>query len=278
MIDAFQLTRVLFRAALLSLLAGVYTCAVILIERRTEADVPDLPGPLVAALIFVASLLLGFRTNRAYERWWEARTLWGRLISVSRNLAVKVRGLIQPSAEEKAEVLRLTVDYGRRLRDHLSGGAAGDAAGQGHIPSSIVTQLYAVLNRWKKWGLVSDAELLILDRELREFLEVCGGCERIKNTPTAISWRRFVRQVTAIYLFILPWGLPDAFGFWNVPLMVLIAYLVIGVEAIAHYVEEPFGDTEDHLDLEAICSSIERSCSEILGGQDVSSRQGMAHG
>ena len=96
--------------------------------------------------------------------------------------------------------------------------------------------------------------------------EVCGACERIKNTLIAQSYRVFVRQCLFLYLLVLPWGLVDDFEYWTVPLTVLVSYLLVAGEAIAHDVEEPFGANEDHLDLDAICRGIESSVGEILEG------------
>ena len=80
----------------------------------------------------------------------------------------------------------------------------------------------------------------MLDVEAREFLEVCGACERIKNTMVSISWRTFTRQCIVASLLLLPWGLVEDFGMWTVLLTILISYFVIAGEAIARYVEDPF--------------------------------------
>jgi len=95
-------------------------------------------------------------------------------------------------------------------------------------------------------------------------LEVCGGCERIKDTPMSVSWRSFTWQCIGVYLLVLPWGLVDDFGAWTTPLTILVAYFVIAGEGIARYVEEPFGLHEDHLDLDTICQGIDRSVSDVL--------------
>ncbi len=95
-------------------------------------------------------------------------------------------------------------------------------------------------------------------------LEVCGSCERIKDTPMSVSWRSFTWQCIVVYLLVLPWGLVDDFGAWTIPLTILVAYFVIAGEGIARCVEEPFGLHEDHLDLESICHGINRSVSEVL--------------
>ena len=95
-------------------------------------------------------------------------------------------------------------------------------------------------------------------------MDVCGGCERIHRTPLAKSYRWFVRQLIAIYLITLPWGLTEDFGIWTVPTVVLIGYFMIGLEAIAADIEEPFGTDADDLRLDEMCRSVDASVREIM--------------
>ena len=213
------------------------------------------------------AVLIGFRVNRAYERWWEGRILWGTLVNVSRNLAVKVRRFADPTPAERRLVRDLIVRFAETLRVHLQ----TDDLESGrikHPPSAVVNQIYALFADWSNAGRISDQRLWIIDREARVLLDVCGACERIKNTLMSSSWRYLTRQCIVLYLLILPWGLIDDFAYWTIPMVVIIAYLVISAEAVAHYVERPFGETEDHLDLDAICTAIDRSVSEILSVDD----------
>jgi putative membrane protein len=95
-------------------------------------------------------------------------------------------------------------------------------------------------------------------------LDICGGCERIRNTPISPSYRRFIRHAIGIYLLTLPWGLVDQFHWWSVPITSLVAYLMIGVEVLAEDVEQPFGTGADDLKLDDICAAIRRSVDDIV--------------
>jgi putative membrane protein len=95
-------------------------------------------------------------------------------------------------------------------------------------------------------------------------MDVCGGCERIRKTPIAASYRTFIRQSITIYLATLPWGVVDLLGWWTVGVAALVGYFMIGVEVLAEDVEEPFGTDDDDLDLDGICATIERSIREIV--------------
>jgi putative membrane protein len=235
-------------------------------------DIPQFALPLEAALTFAMGMLVLFRINRAYERWWEARTLWGALVNASRNLAVKTRQLAQVDQADKQEMGRLIVGFCYVLKDHLRDqsqlsrvpGLADSTDPPEHLPSFIVQQIYGKLKGWIQAGALSREELWIIDSEARMLLEVCGSCERIKDTLMSRSWRLLTRQCLAVYLLVTPWALVEEFRYWTIPITALVAYFIIAAEGIAHYVEEPFGTQEDHLDLEDICSKIEKSVGEII--------------
>jgi len=253
---------------------GAYSSLALLKSYPPFVYVPNIPTGLDAALSFAMALLLAFRINRAYERWWEARTLWGTLVNVSRNLAVKIRELHCPDLDARQSIRNIIVAFCRGLKDHLRDdadltslpGFEKDQAAPEHLPSYIARKLYGTFRRWKEDGTLSDEQLWVLDSETRVLLDVCGGCERIKNTLMSISWRSFTWQCITLYLLVLPWGLVEEFGWWTILVTIVVAYVLIACEMIARYVEEPFGVHEDHLDLEGICHGIDRSVTEVLLG------------
>ena len=266
------LTAPLLRVWMWALPVGAYSYLALLKSYQPFASIPGIPAALDAALSFAIALILAFRINRAYERWWEARTLWGSLVNVCRNLAVKVRELHHPSPDDRLAIRNLIVAFCFGLKDHLRNdirlqslpGFEDDPHTPGHVPSYIVARIYRLLDRWKAEQKLSPEQIWVLDSELRMLLEVCGACERIKNTMMSISWRSFTWQCIGVYLLVLPWGLVGDFGAWTIPLCMVVAYFVIAGEGIARYVEEPFGVDEDHLDLEGICHNIDASVSEVL--------------
>jgi putative membrane protein len=257
-----------------ALAVGAYSCLSLLKSCPPFVYVPAIPAGLDAALSFAMALLIAFRINRAYERWWEARTLWGTLVNVSRNLAVKVRELHSPDVDQRRSVRNLIVAFCLGLKDHLRDdadlarlpGFETEEAAPGHLPSYLVRKLYGLFHQWRADGKLSDQQLWVLDSEARVLLDVCGACERIKTTLMSVSWRFYTRQCIALYLLALPWGLVDDFEVWTIPVTILVTYVVMAGEVIASYVEEPFGVHEDHLDLEGICQGIDHSVSEVLLG------------
>lgn len=198
------------------------------------------------------SMLLVFRTNTAYDRWWEARKLWGSLVNSSRNLALQLAVLL-PEPGERA-FFRVALGYFPvALKNHLRGVPAqpvpGPAAGltlnpAGHVPNQVAL---AILDRLVRGGMSTD-RLLLMNADLRNFAEVCGACERIRNTP-------------------IPFSYSVTLGWLVVPVVVLVFYALASLELIAEEIENPFGMDANDLPLEDLCAAIERSVNEILADQ-----------
>ncbi len=258
--------------ALSSLGMGVYSLLPILKEYTQFAHINNMPSQLQAALSLVLGCLLVFRTNTAYNRWWEARTLWGTLVNTSRNAAIKLNQIARVTEEDRLKARELLIAFPVALKHHLRGEsttllpAAIVALSRNavHVPQSLVHQLYEIVGNAKRTGVIDGDELRVLDTELTRFLDVCGACERILKTRIVASFRIFARQCMMLVLLTFPWGIVNDFGWWTVPLTVIVSYFMIGLEVVAEHVEEPFGYDEDDLDLDAICATIEASVSETF--------------
>jgi ion channel-forming bestrophin family protein len=279
--DGFSLlsklrSRTLLYVSALALLVGFYALLPLCKEYSTWKELWDIPSNIHASLSLVLGCLLVFRTNTAYSRWWEARTLWGGLVNASRNLAAKVGQMVDLPAAELAEAEKDIVAFCHALKDHLRDGAAGkrlpgfdgEILKAHHLPAHLISRRYAALREWKKAGYIDGDELRVIDADLAKFLDICGGCERIRNTRVVRSFRYFARQSVLVFLITFPWALVHDFGWWTIPVSMIAAYFMLGLEIVAEHIEEPFGFDEDDLDLDRICESIERSVKEIVAPND----------
>jgi putative membrane protein len=221
----------------------------------------------------VLSFLIAFRNNHAYDRWWEARKLWGQLINESRNLCLKVRVLagIEPAGRDRIGML--VIAFGAALKDHLRGRDGSDEAPAGggaervqaHEPGRLAAAIYGTVAEWQSQGRLDGWALLWLDGQVKSLMEICGACERIRNTPLSSSYRALLRQGIALYLVVSPFYLIEDTGLVGFPLFILAAYFLLGIEMVAEEIEEPFGSGGDNLPLERYCATIEASVLEILG-------------
>lgn len=222
----------------------------------------------------VLGLLLVFRTNSAYERWWEGRKLWGQLTNDSRNLSMKVSTMVGISEVEKRQFGELVISFAYALKHHLRETAPNEplpglsnltVADAEHLPLTIANRIYQTVSSWQSKGLIDGLTFIVLDQHTRALMDICGSCERIKGSPIAISYRAFMRQGIALNLLTWPWYLTQEFPVWfSLPPLLVGAYFLIGIELIAEDVEDPFGHDGDDLPLDNICNGIKTTVSKIL--------------
>jgi putative membrane protein len=264
--------RTLSRVAVLAVCFGAYGALPMWEPCSRLRDFAHVPPEFHAALTLVLGWLLVFRTNTAYSRWWDARTCWGEIVSVSRTLAAKFAHMVNIPEDELDAACRYLVAFSWGLRDHLREAAMSETVTSfedyddsvKHVPVFLIDRLYKRLGQWKASGFIDGADQRVIDADLRMLHELAGRCESIRLTRLATSYRVFVRQCVAVCLLTLPWGISADFGWWTVPLTAITAYFMLGLEIVAEHVEEPFGDDDDDLDLDRLCTAVTDSVHETL--------------
>lgn len=231
---------------------------------------------LHSLLGFVLSLLLVFRTNTAYERWWEGRKAWGELINNSRNFAMKIKAISGISEKERNTLGLLISNYVFALKDHLrnekninhleecEGLLLDEVDKKSHIPNFVAYKIQKNLNTLLEDGKISGEQLIILNPEWKALTDVCGACERIKNTPIPYSYSIFLKKFIFLYIMTLPIGFVAVFDYWIMPVTSLIFYVLTSLELIAEEIEDPFGKDSNDLPTEEISLRIKMNVKEIL--------------
>jgi putative membrane protein len=220
----------------------------------------------------VLGFLIAFRNSQAYDRWWEARKLWGQLVNESRNLCLKVHSLDGLETAERQRFGSHLTAFAEALKHHLRRRDASDEALMGsrgeqsraHEPARIAGAVFQTVAEWKRQGVLDGWTLLWLDGQVKSLMDICGACEKIRDTPLASSYRALLRQGIGLYLIISPFYLIEDTGLVGFPLFMLAAYFLLGIELVAEEIEEPFGAGGDNLPLERYCATIESSVREIL--------------
>jgi putative membrane protein len=219
---------------------------------------------------FVISLLLVFRTNTSYDRWWEGRRLLGELTNVSRNLAIKIKAL--KLDQEELEFFNYAIPkYAFALKEHLreklyfgKNSFLIEVDGGKHIPNQIAGRLTSRVWDLQAAGKISAEQLIILSADLSRFTDICGGCERIKKTPIPFSYSAFIKKFLFLYVITLPFGWVFSLGFYVVLIVPFILYVLASLELIAEEIEDPFGMDANDLPVDQICENIEKHIGEIL--------------
>lgn len=217
-------------------------------------------------------LLLVFRTNSSYDRFWEGRKLWGGIVNETRNL---IRGAREQFGHDRALFTRLTVWTGmfpwaviRTLRgdDDLGPCAAQltqdqcKAALAAQHPALYVAQrMTACLREAREKGYISDYIYGVLDNNTQLLVDYLGGCERIRKTPLPFAYVVHLRRALVIYCFTLPFALVETYGWYAVLDTLVVAYIFFGIEEIGVEIEGPFGHDENDLPMEDISETIRKN-------------------
>lgn len=221
---------------------------------------------------FVLSLLLAYRTNTAYERWWEGRKLWGALVNNSRNLALKLSAYL--SDENDREFFRKLIPaYASVLCKHLANEEVSQVLFEGmdleldhhnHNPNQVAKLLFQNVNALYTSGKITGDQFYIINGELQSFTEICGACERIKNTPIPYSYSVFIKKFIFFYIMTLPFGYVFSLGYYVIPIVVFIFYVLASLELIAEEIEDPFGRDDNDLPTKKIAANIRKHVEELL--------------
>lgn len=238
-----------------------------------KVDIPATGHTLAGTAL---SLLLVFRTNSSYDRFWEGRKLWGGIVNETRNLLraslVNIR-----SAELLRRLAAWTAMYPFALTRVLRSGQGelGPAAAvlpaaevervrsAGNPAVAVALRMSAVLAEAKQRGLISDYVHMQLDHNVQLLIDYQGGCERIVRTPLPFAYMLHLRRTLILFLLTLPFALVETFSWVTVLVDVMIGYTFLGIEEIGVEIEEPFGTEDNDLPLEEISANIARLMDEL---------------
>lgn len=224
---------------------------------------------------FVLSMLLVFRTNTAYDRWWEGRKLLGKMVNDSRNLAIKLHAILPEDDKENRDFFKKYLCFFPHLLSrHLSKQSTKMELAQDqqhteveqlpHPPNALIWRIQNQVQKLYREGVITGDQLIILDTQLSGFLDVCGGCERIKNTPIPYSYSSFTKKFIVIYVITLPIAYAMSIGYMMTLLTVFVFYVLMSLEVLAEEIEEPFNNEENDLPMELIAQNIERNIIRIF--------------
>lgn len=221
---------------------------------------------------FVISLLLVFRTNTAYDRWWEGRKLWGSLVNNSRNFAIKLSGILKEESD-RVYFRKMIPSYASILHKHLNNNDTSkqlfedvelEIDLQKHKPNQVAKMMFLKINDLYDSKKITGDQLIILNNEVQSFSEICGACERIKNTPIPYSYSAFLKKFIFFYVMTLPFGYSFTLGYYVAPVVIFVFYVLASLELIAEEIEDPFGTDENDLPTHKIAENIKKHIEEII--------------
>ena len=229
---------------------------------------------------FAISMLLVFRTNTAYDRWWEGRKLWGNLVNNSRNLALKLSSFLpENETTHRSFFSKIISSFAFSLHNHLHSEKVrvelfeeedehkhifNKIDQKKHIPNQSASLIIQHVQQLYKEGKITGEQFIILNTELLSFTDICGGCERIKNTPIPFSYSVFIKKFISFYILTLPFGYVFSLGYLVVPVVVFVFYVLASLELIAEEIEDPFGGDANDVPTIKLAQTIQRNVAEIM--------------
>ncbi|WP_394780877.1 bestrophin family protein [Undibacterium sp.] len=235
------------------------------------------------------AIFLGFRNNAAYDRYWEARKLWGELVLRSRNLARQCQSLIRHSApataalgleDVRVRMVYRAIAFSYALKDLLRNTTPSpeirtlltkteweQTAGSSNVPHLLMLGMGQDLRLCLDEGRLDPCLANSIDATLSAMGGAAASCERIRGTPIPFSYTLLLHRTAYLYCFLLPFGLVDTIGFMTPFVVAIVAYTFFGLDALGDEIEEPFGSEINDLALEAICRSVEINLRESLADE-----------
>jgi putative membrane protein len=257
--------------------------------------IPDITLSVIAAALGV---LLGFRTNSAYGRWWEARQLWGRLVNCSRSLARQAVSFSESGERRQGEanqfartLITSQIAYVHGLRCALRNQPPWEEIGpflnpetlgalreEQNVPAALLQRMGRYAAGAADTGLITEWRLQRIDATLSEITDVQGGCERIKNTPLPRQYDHYPELFVKIYCLLLPTALVQELG-WLTPLVtVLISFVLLVLNRIGKNLEDPFENQVYDTPMTALSRTIEINLLQALDEKELPPAPGPVKG
>jgi putative membrane protein len=232
------------------------------------------------------SIFLGFRNSAAFDRYWEARKLWGELIHRSRSLARQAQSLFDrdvpaestDGGDVRTTMIRRSIAFAHALRHQLRGSSAQtdtapflSAAEAREFADARLGTVYllrrmgADLGTAVRSGALDPRLAAQIDETLSAMTAIAAGCERIKSTPIPFVYTLLLHRTATLFCFLLPFGLVDLIGYTTPIVVAFVSYTFFGLAAVGDEIEDPFGTEPHHLPLHALCRTIEIDSLEALG-------------
>jgi putative membrane protein len=264
-------------------MVAVYAILIAIIYNNFHFTRISIPIAVPTILGTIISLLLAFKSNQAYDRWWEARTLWGAIVNDTRTLTRQLLTFVDTpygEAEQKAfceRVAKRQIAWCYSLSRHLrkqdplhdldrliSAEDIQHIKKYDNIPLALLELQGADLRNAFKLGWINEFQQIQIDETLVRFSNSMGGCERIKNTVFPATYSVYIHFSVLLFILLLPFGLIEFFGVVEVPLVIAIASSFFLIENMAIHLQDPFENKPTDTPTTTISRTIERDIKQLL--------------
>lgn len=240
--------------------------------------IPEIPPTLPAFLGTTISLLLSFKLNQSYDRWWEARKVWGSIVNDSRTLVRQVLTFPTEGGETCERVARRQIAWcyalGQSLRgldwkvgavEHLRAEDIADAELITNKPLALAQQHARDLTELARGGHITEHQRFAMDETLTRLVDSMGRAERIRSTVFPRTYRMFLHGLLYVFVTFLALALAELDGMWGLVITIVIAIPFFLLEKTATHMQDPFANRPTDTACTTIARTIETNIRELLG-------------
>ncbi len=271
---SWTMRRLIYFTLIIGAITGLICAPIVHLEVTEELKM----NPSVFSFLgIVLSILLVFRTNTAYDRWWEGRKQWGALVNNCRNLAILVQTSFPKNDLSSRTFMAVHIsNFCIAFKEHLREGTKLEELidvsreeltvyeSKDHVPNHIALEIQQCLHDAYRAEAIGPEDHRNMKEQWQSLLDILGACERIKKTPIPFSYAVHIRLFILAYTVLLPFALVASFEYWTVPLVMFIFYAFMGVQMMAEEIEDPFGLDCNDLPTGTIAHTIKNNVFEIL--------------
>lgn len=274
-IRAAQMFKLIAKWIIIYLLLSILVC-IGYIELDWRITIPETE---IAIMGTALSILMGFRVDAAYKRWWEARIIWGAIVNNSRTFAREVISFVgQKNAEGGKQLIYRQIGFVESLGKHLrrQGGIAHlnrllsatdyeTIKNKKHVPQALLAMNLQQLTLFNEQGSLSTYQLVQLETVLQQLTDELGKAERIKNTPFPVPYGYFSWLLVHTFACLIPFAMVKELGYLTIILALIISFIFLIIEQIAIQIQDPFEGKANDTPVTAIAKNIEIDLRELLG-------------
>jgi len=261
----------------------LYTISFEAIHHFYDAGSVNIPIAVPAILGTIISLLLAFKSNQAYDRWWEARIAWGAIVNDSRTLVRQVLSFYKdpefsPEASDfkerfakrqaawcyaVAQTLR-GKDAVKPITTLLAEDELRFVKNFKHVPNALLILHGKDLKKALETGRINAYQQVEMDGILTKLCDSMGRCERIKNTVFPTTYSMYIRFTLCLFIVLLPFGLKDFLGWLQIPVVAMISAACFLIEKMAIHLQDPFENRPTDTPMVSISNTIEKNLMQMI--------------
>ena len=260
-----------------------YSLGIVVLYQNFHVTRISIPIAVPALLGTIISLLLAFRSNQAYDRWWEARIIWGAIVNDSRTLSRQIVSFVDNPYgldevdQFKKRFIKRQIAWCNALSQSLRGFSAHKGLeryldknelifikNQRNVTVALL-ELHAMdLKKALNEGWINKYQQIEIDKTLTGLCNHMGGSERIKNTVFPVTYSKYINMSIHLFIVLLPFGLIEYFGYMEVPVVIAIAAFFLLVEKMAVHLQDPFENKPTDTPTTTICRNIEKDLCQMI--------------